>query len=145
MGANGLVTATPFPNNQIPASLLNPGAVATLALVPRRIRERRAHRPEIICFIASQPFDSDQYDVRVDHQFSEKNTIFGRYSRGLQTNVNPGNFPGFIGGGTDNINNSISTIIDDTHVFSPKVVNEARVGIHAAQRQLRGGGTSPRD
>ena len=78
--------------------------------------------------LAGQPFNSDQYDIRVDHQFSQKNTLFGRYSRGLQTNVNPGNFPGFIGGGSDNINNSITTIVDDTHVFSPSVVNEARGG-----------------
>lgn len=64
----------------------------------------------------------------MDHQFSDKNTLFGRYSRSLQTNVNPGNFTGFLGGGTNNINNSISTILDDTQVFSPNVVNEMRAG-----------------
>ena len=46
----------------------------------------------------------------------------------MQTNTNPGNFPGFIGGGTNNINNSVPTILNDTHVFSPNVVNEARAG-----------------
>lgn len=128
VGANGLVTATQFPNNQIPASLLNPGAVATLALLPQPNTGAPGAQAANYLFIAGQPFDSDQYDVRVDHQFSEKNTMFGRYSRSLQTNVNPGNFTGFIGGGTNNINNSISTIVDDTHVFSPNVVNEARAG-----------------
>jgi outer membrane receptor protein involved in Fe transport len=42
--------------------------------------------------------------------------------------VNPGNFAGFIGGGSNNINNSITSIVDDTYVFSPSVVNEARAG-----------------
>lgn len=127
-GANGLVTSTPFPNNQIPTSQLNPGAVATLGLLPQPNFGAPGAQASNFLFIASRPFNSDQYDVRVDHQFSEKNTMFGRYSRSLQTNVDPGNFTGFIGGGTDNINNSISTILDDTHVFSPNVVNEARAG-----------------
>lgn len=127
-GANGLVTSTPFPNNQIPASLLNAGAVATLGLVPAPNTGAAGAQAGNYLNIARQPFRSNQYDIRADHQFSEKNTLFGRYSRGRQTNVNPGNFPGFIGGGTNNINNSITTIIDDTHVFSPNVVNEARAG-----------------
>ncbi len=127
-GANGLIVSTQFPNNQIPPSLLNPGAVATLGLLPLPNVGASGAQAGNFLFIASQPFNSDQYDVRVDHQFSEKNTLFGRYSRGQQTNVNPGNFTGFIGGGTNNINNSISSILDDTHVFSPNIVNEARVG-----------------
>lgn len=142
VGANGLVTATPFQNNQIPASLLNPGAVATLALLPQPNTGAPGAQAANFLFIASQPFNSNQYDVRVDHQFSEKNTMFGRYSRGLQTNVNPGNFSGFIGGGTNNINNSISTILDDTHVFSPNIVNEARGGYtrHNGSFELAGVG-----
>jgi hypothetical protein len=127
-GANGLVTSTPFPNNQIPSAQLNPGAVATLGLIPQPNFGAAGAQASNFLHIASQPFNSDQYDLRLDHQVSQKNSLFGRYSRSLQTNVNPGNFPGFIGGGTNNINNSISTIVDDTHVFSPSVVNEARAG-----------------
>ncbi|HKR60482.1 MAG TPA: TonB-dependent receptor, partial [Pyrinomonadaceae bacterium] len=74
------------------------------------------------------PFDSNQYDIRVDHQFSEKNTIFGRISRLTQTSVNPGNFAGFIGGGTNNLNNSVHATISDTYVISANIVNEARIG-----------------
>ena len=42
-GPNGVVTATPFPNNQIPASLLNAGAVATLEAAAAA-QHRRARR-----------------------------------------------------------------------------------------------------
>ena len=122
------MTATPFPNNQIPSSLLNAGAAATLKLLPQPNIGAPGAQAANYLFIASQPFNSDQYDIRLDHQISSKNTLFGRYSRALQTNVNPGNFAGFIGGGTNNINNSIHTILNDTHVFSPNVVNEARAG-----------------
>jgi hypothetical protein len=127
-GANGLVTSMPFPNNQIPAAQLNAGAAATLALLPQPNFGAPGAQASNFLFIAGQPFDSNQYDIRIDHTFSDKNTMFGRYSRSLQTNVNPGNFTGFLGGGTNNINNSIATIVDDTHVFSPNVVNEARGG-----------------
>ncbi len=127
-GTNGLVTASPFPNNQIPVSQVNKGALATLALLPQPNAGAAGAQASNYLFVASQPFNSDQYDIRVDHQFSEKNTLFGRYSRSLQTNVNPGNFSGFLGGGTNNLNNSISTILDDTHVFSANIVNEARAG-----------------
>lgn len=128
LGANGLVTSTPFADNRIPASQLNAGAMATLGLLPEPNAGAPGAQAGNFLRIASQPFSSNQYDVRIDHQFSEKNTLFGRYSRGKATSVNPGNFNGFIGGGTNNINNSISTILDDTHVFSPNVVNEVRAG-----------------
>jgi hypothetical protein len=128
LNANGQVVATPFPNNQIPASLLNPGAVAVLKLLPGpNVGAANAQSANYL-YLASQPFDSDQFDVRVDHQLSEKNTVFGRVSRSLQTSTNPGNFPGFIGGGTDNLNNSVHATINDTHVFSTNVVNEVRIG-----------------
>ena len=128
LGPNGVVTAAPLTNNQIPASLLNAGAAATLKLLPQPNIGAAGTQAANYLFIASQPFGGDQYDIRVDHQVSSKNNLFGRYSRALQTNVNPGNFSGFIGGGTNNINNSIHTILNDTHVFSPSVVNEARAG-----------------
>jgi hypothetical protein len=107
---------------------LNAGAVATLKLLPEPNIGAAGAQAANYLFLASQPFDSDQYDIRVDHQVSTKNTLFGRYSRALQTSVNPGNFAGFIGGGSNNLNNSIHSIVNDTHVFSPTVVNEARAG-----------------
>jgi Carboxypeptidase regulatory-like domain/TonB dependent receptor-like, beta-barrel len=127
-GANGVVTSTPFPNNQIPVSMLNAGALATLKLLPGANVGAPGAQSANYLFLASQPFDSNQYDIRVDHQFSSNNTLFGRYSRGLQSSTNPGNFSGFLGGGTTNINNSINSILDDTYVFSANVVNEARAG-----------------
>ncbi|MCI0390808.1 MAG: TonB-dependent receptor [Acidobacteria bacterium] len=128
LNANGQVVATAFPNNQIPASMLNPGAVAAIKLLPAPNFGAANAQAGNYLFIASQPFDGDQYDIRIDHQFSEKNTIFGRFSRSMQTSVNPGNFTGFIGGGTNNLNNSVHATISDTHVFSPHLINEARIG-----------------
>lgn len=125
---NGRVVATPFPNNIIPANLINPGALATIKLLPEPNFGAPGAQAANYLFLGAQPFDGDQYDIRIDHQFNQKNTIFGRFSRAEQTSVNPGNFTGFIGGGTNNLNNSVHTTINDTHVFSPNIVNEARIG-----------------
>ncbi|HEX4950467.1 MAG TPA: TonB-dependent receptor [Blastocatellia bacterium] len=128
VNANGQVVATAFANNQIPTALLNPAAVAILKLLPNPNVGSATAQAANFLYLASQPFDSNQYDVRIDHQFSEKNTMFGRVSRAMQTSTNPGNFPGFIGGGTNNLNNSTHATINDTYVFSPNVVNEMRIG-----------------
>jgi hypothetical protein len=127
-GPNGLVISSPLPNNQIPASLLNSASVATLKLLPQPNYGAPGAQASNYLNIASQPFNSDQYDIRIDQQFAGKNTLFGRFSRAMQTSTNPGNFPGFLGGGTNNINNSINTILNDVNIFSPNVVNEARFG-----------------
>ncbi len=128
LAANGTVVSTPFPGNQIPTSRLNAGAVATLNLLPQPNFGAAGAQSRNYLFTGAQPFDSDQFDIRVDHQFSEKNTMFGRISRALQSNTNPGNFEGFLGGGTDGINNSVSGTLNDVNVFTPNVVNEARFG-----------------
>lgn len=128
LAANGTVVSTPFPGNTIPTSQLNAGAVATLKLLPLPNFGSAGAISRNYLFSGRQPFDSDQYDIRIDHQFSEKNTMFGRISRAQQSNTNPGNFSGFLGGGTDGINNSVSGTLNDVNVFTPNVVNEARFG-----------------
>ena len=126
-GPNGVIS-TPFPNNQIPASKLNAGAVATLKLLPTPNFGAPGAQAANYLHIASQPFQSDQFDVRIDHQFTQKNTLFGRLSRSLQSSTNPGSFTGFLGGGTNSLNNSINSTLNDVNVFSPNLVNQARFG-----------------
>jgi len=128
LNSKGLVVSSPFANNKIPSSLLNPGALAALNALPLPNYGAPGAQAANYLFIAQQPFDSDQYDVRVDQQFSEKNTMFARVSRSLQNSTNPGSFQGFLGGGTSNINNSINSILNDVHIFTPSLVNEARFG-----------------
>ena len=128
LGPNGTVISTPFPNNQIPTARLNSGAAATLALLPQPNFGLPGAQAANFLFLASQPFQSDQFDVRVDHQFSQANTLFGRISRALQTNTSPGSFNGFLGGGSSSNNNSINSTLNDVNVFSPTLVNEARFG-----------------
>ena len=128
LNSKGLVVSTPLAGNRIPTSLLNPGALATLALLPQPNYGPPGAQAANYLFTGRQPFDSNQYDIRIDHQFSEKDSIFVRVSRSAQTSTNPGNFSGFLGAGTNNINNSVNTILNDIHIFTPTLINEARFG-----------------
>ncbi len=128
LASNGTVISTPFPGNQIPVSQLNQAALATLALLPQPNFGAAGAQANNFLFVASQPFQSDQFDVRGDQQISKNNTIFARWSQALQTNTNPGSFTGFLGGGTNGINNPINATLNDVNVFSPNLVNEVRFG-----------------
>jgi hypothetical protein len=128
LNARGQVVAQPFPNNRIPNSLLYPGSVATLALLPQPNNGAPGAQANNYLFTGRQPFNSDQFDVRGDHQIYSKNTMFARMSRSIQTSSNPGNFSGFLGAGTDNINNSVNAVLNDVQIFTPGLVNEARFG-----------------
>ena len=128
LNSKGLVTSTPFPGNIIPTSQLSAGALATLALLPLPNYGAPGAQAANYLFTGSQPFNSDQFDVRGDHQISQKDSLFVRGSRAIQTSTNPGNFSGFLGGGTNNINNSTNVVLNEVHLFTPSLVNEARFG-----------------
>ncbi len=126
--ANGLVVSTPFAGNRIPQSQIFAGSTAVLGLLPQpNFGVPDSDTRNFIRF-AANPFDNNQYDIKLDHRFGEKNTLFGRVSRSMVVDPNPGNFDGFIGGGGQQVRNVIHSVINDTHIFTPNVVNEFRAG-----------------
>src|SRR6266478_278046 len=128
LGPNNLVVSTPLAGNIIPQSLLNPGAVATVGLLPAPNFGGANAQARNFLRIAPQQFTGNQFDVKIDHHVSNANTLFGRFSLSNGTTPNPRNFDGFIGAGSNNILNSRSSVIGDVHVFNPHVVNEFRAG-----------------
>jgi hypothetical protein len=128
LAANGNVISTPLPNALIPASYLNPSSVAVLKLIP--VGNFGAPGAASRNFFRQLPrgFDQDQWDVRVDHALSDKNTLFGRVSKSNTTTPQPGQFDGFIGGSNRLFRDIFQAVLNNTHVFSPAVVNEFRAG-----------------
>lgn len=128
VAANGTVVSTPFPNATIPPSMINPSSAAVLKLIP----DPNFGTPGSLSrnFFRQIPrgFDQDQWDVRVDHAISSANTLFGRVSKSNQTNPQPGTIDGFIGGSNTLYRDIFQAVLNDTHVFSPAVVNEFRAG-----------------
>ncbi|MFQ5741605.1 MAG: TonB-dependent receptor domain-containing protein, partial [Acidobacteriota bacterium] len=69
--------------------------------------------------------ETDQWNLRIDHVFSENDKLYGRFTRELKdfppTIVRPS--VDSVGTVTDQ-----AATVSETHVFSPTVVNEFRVG-----------------
>jgi len=102
--ANG--NRTPFPNNRIPASMLDPVAKKLLAYFPEPNVQGDAftnynnYRNNV-----ASTYTGYQFDARVDHQFNDNNRLGIRYSRG-------------------NYNNPVGdTFVDDSYVYKTDVHN----------------------
>ncbi len=111
-------TGTPFPNNQIPASRIDPVATNfAKAFLPLPNAAGN-----ILAYNVSLPTEEDQYTMKLDHSFSDKNKASLRYLYSdYRINFNH-TLPDF------NSRNNWSThnvTLNDSHIFSPTVVNNA--------------------
>jgi hypothetical protein len=129
LGPAGRVISTPFAEARIPQARINPASAAVLGLIP----SPNYGAPDAISrnFFRQVPrgSDTDQYDIRIDHQLTQKNTLMGRWSWSSQTTPQPAVFDGFIGGSNTQYRNVRQLVLTDIHLFSPLVVNEVRAGV----------------
>lgn len=119
----GKVIRDPFPNNQIPSNLINPGAVAfAKAVFPAPVS-----LPNGFNGINTQPTITHQneYSIRIDHTFNASNTIFFRYTHSDQPITGPGSFAG-LDAFTDTpaINYALSYL----HTFNPTTILHLEFG-----------------
>jgi len=129
----------PFPGNIIPANRIDPAVVKFLSNNPWKAPNNVGGSAFIdrtgphTNFSAAQRYRSyrSRYDTKIDHVFSEKNRLFGRYSHvqnrargneiGLNWELLDGNYVLLP---SDQING----VVSDTHIFSPSIINEIRLG-----------------
>jgi hypothetical protein len=85
-------TQLPIPGNRIAASQINPVAQKVIPFYPdpnvgNLVRQVAAN------FVENRiaNVESDQFDVRADHQFNSKHVVFGRYSQKNNPRVAPNN------------------------------------------------------
>src|SRR5581483_2451121 len=77
--------------------------------------------------------DENSFDIRADHNFSSKDSIFARFSYDDAAVFIPGGSPGFAEpdafGSTQNIeNHGRNAAISETHIFSPNTINQFSAG-----------------
>jgi hypothetical protein len=122
----------PFPNNVVPQSRFDRVTPQILAFWPR------PNRAPINEFTQSQNFvdqgldlvDWTQWNLRVDHRFSENNSMFFRYTSAQHQTAGNSIFTDPTVGQNredDQINRNV--VISDTHTFSPTLINSLRVGL----------------
>ena len=80
--------------------------------------------------------DEGTWDARLDHKFSSKDSIFGRFSYDQATTFVPGGSPGAEAnafGSTQFINNHGRNVaLSETHVFSATTINQVSIGLSIA-------------
>jgi hypothetical protein len=137
---NGGVPVTPVngvqtggtPCNIIPGSLVNPVGLAVLSLYPAP-NANNAASDYNYALVPVRKLNEGTWDIRLDHNFSSKDSIFGRFSYDQATNFVPGGSPGFAEatafGSTQYIDNhGRNAVISETHVVSPNTINQFTFG-----------------
>ena len=121
----------PFANNVIPT--------ARISAVSQAVNQNYLPAPNrggsdalASNFQFTFPFPQDyhlrkDFTQRIDYQISNKNRLMGRMIEDWGLYVLPTNFPAF---SWTRVRFNIHTVVEDTHIFSPTLVNTARVGFY---------------
>jgi len=116
----GTFIRDPFPDNKIPANMIDPVAKAMLEFVPLPNTTGGANN---FTTPSSQKIDKDIFTLKIDHQISDRQRISGRYSH----DDSPWNRP-VIYGNIGSPSNGPQTfgrkgvVLDDTYTFSPSLL-----------------------
>ncbi len=116
---------TPFLNNQIPIGMIDPVAQALFksSLYPAPMNDQLINNA---VNISANNFNSNQFDVKVDYNISEKDRLFARFSHALQKNPTINTFKLF---GTGFSEAPIySDVVNWTHTLNTNILNEFRFG-----------------
>jgi outer membrane receptor protein involved in Fe transport len=127
--ANG-TGRTPFPNNTIPASELNPAAqkinqyfpVPNLASTPLTLGYTTNYGASVPTIVLSHSVDG-----RIDQYFSDSTKMFARVNRTWANDVTDAVLGDVIGNGLVAHDGTLSTIANLTHSFSPTFLSELRL------------------
>jgi hypothetical protein len=128
----------------IPASMINPQGASVAALYPG------ANVTGATGFnYANQPIrklNEGTGDIRIDHNFSGNDSVFGRFSYDQATNFVPGGSPTWseqnaFGSNQHIENHGRNAMISETHVFSPNTINQASFGYNRIFNHINSFGT----
>lgn len=138
----GPVPASCF--NQLPAGRIDPNAVKLLQLFKAYpynnvninsttgLSTTGTHSYGSNFFeLLPRPINTQQFDVRLDHTFSPKDSTFLTWSHYNQTQQQAPPFAGPLEGGGSapfwTTNPTYMVVLTETHVFNPNLINEARI------------------
>src|SRR5207237_1404230 len=115
----------PFPFNKIPTQMISPVALALFAssLYPTTINNNLQQNA---LNTSTSLLNSNQGDIKVDYQFSDKDRVSGRFTRAYQNNPSTNSQP-LIGNGSSTAP-IWNTVVDWTRTINPSLVNDARFG-----------------
>jgi Carboxypeptidase regulatory-like domain len=120
------------PCNKVPSNLINNIGQAMMNLYPAPNASNASGGYNYVN-IPVRELDETKFDGRLDHTFSNADSLFGRFSYDQAFSFVPGGSPGFAAQnafGTNQriINHARNAAIGETHVFSSAMVNQANFG-----------------
>jgi hypothetical protein len=130
----GGAQATGVACNKFPDNMIDPIGQAMMNLYPLP----NASNPGAGFNYGNVPvrkLNEGEWDARIDHNFSTKDSIFARFSYDQATSFIPGGAPGFAEenafASTQNItNHGRNAAISETHVFSDRTINQFQAGFN---------------
>lgn len=149
-----VVTRTEFANGIIPASRFDPVTAKLVNAYPQPQFNRLINN---YLSNMTQTQRWDQGDVRVDHQFGSKDSFFARWSiqqtetlvpntfpavqiAGLANPVTVGNEDSFAGPSFSPVQHAVANWV---HIFSPRFINEVRIGFNRFRMDYTAEGDAP--
>src|SRR5439155_13898787 len=133
-GAGG-VQPTGVNCNKIPANMFDPTGKAMIDLYPVS-NTSNASAGFNFTNVPVRRLNEDEFDVRIDHNFSSKDTAFARFSYDQATSFVPGGVAdGFAEQGAfastqDITNHGRNVAISETHFFSDRTINQINAGFN---------------
>jgi hypothetical protein len=124
---NGVLTRTALPGNIIPATRLDPVALALAKYYPLPNNNSLTNN-----FLRSSAVlnTDDTGDARIDHQFSEKNHFFGRYSIQFPFTGSPNNYANIATPDNPPLTQKRhAATLQDTYTLSPTLILEVNYGL----------------
>jgi len=120
--------------NKIPANLFDSTGHAMIQLYPQSTGPDLATSTNF-ADVPVRKLDENSFDIRLDHNFSSKDSAFARFSYDQATSFVPGGSPGFSEqnpfGSTQHItNHGRNAAISETHIFSPTNINQFNFGFN---------------
>jgi hypothetical protein len=143
LNANGSQAAG-SPCDTIPAGLVNPIGAKIIALYPAP--NANPSQGFNYANLPVRKLNEGTWDIRVDHNFSEKDQAFARFSYDQATNFVPGGSPTWSEanafGSNQHINNhGRNAVVTETHEFSANTINQATLGYNRIFNHILSFGT----
>jgi hypothetical protein len=122
---NGQVVRDQFPNNIIPQDQFSTVGRNMIALLPPTTRAGQLNN---FLSVGAQRFMRDQVNVKLDHNFSDRNRVNAFAYIGTQNNVDPERLPAPFTSSLDRDYRSRWLRLNHDFIFTPNSLNNFRVG-----------------
>jgi hypothetical protein len=121
-----------FANNQVPQSRFDPitPQIVNFWPLPNRTPLNEFTFNQNYQDVSSSATDWSQWNTKVDHRFSDRNSMFVRYTQSRHQPFSNSIFTDpTVGQNRFDDQTNRNAVVSDTHTFSPTVINNLRVGI----------------